>query len=150
MISSDIADNFFSNRDKLLCHKSGDIAFAMWIYDIMKTKNITWFADNKRIHHHPPASERMDFFKKRTEICHTYISIHGCNETDMKILHTIIKRERTYVKTNYTIPPIVDSCRFPRSTFRWDIFIKKFYAKPKPCKDNPTWSKAAEYKGRLH
>ena len=146
ILSADLVHEFLRDKDKLLCHKYGDQAMAMWIYRSMKREPVTWFGD-ARVHHDPPASFLFEF-RQRKEICHTYLSLHGSYPTEMREFMRIIEKERRNFGTDYTIPPIVDVCPFRRENFNWDMMTGQFHTRPRPCKDEPIWVSKHVYRGR--
>eukprot|EP00795_Rhopilema_esculentum_P006319 gene6319-11746_t len=148
ILTADLIEEFLRNREKLMCHKYGDQAVAMWVYNSMKKKPVTWFGD-PRVHHDPPASFLYEF-KRREEICHTFISLHGSYPTDMRDFQKVIERERRQLGADYTVPPVADFCPYRRDYFNWQSLRGQFYAKPVPCKDEPIWvTKMTEYQGRM-
>ena len=144
LLSSDIILHLLNNSKTLLCHKGGDIAMAMWIQDLEKTKKIHWFPDNDRIVHHPPVATYIDSFVRRKEICHSFISMHGIYGNQSRMLNDILQKESTPI--SYHIPPIVDNC--PKTYFRWENFDGIYYAKPTLCSTFPLWSKYDVFHGR--
>ena len=146
LLSSDIIKYLLQDRDKLMCHKGGDIAMAMWIENLEKTKNIRWFADNARILHNHPVATYIDVLAKREEICHTFISFHGVYGNDSHTLNDIIKREKVSVSLEYSIPRIVNEC--PKTQFRWQSFKRPYYAVPKLCSNFPLFSRYKMFRGR--
>eukprot|EP00794_Sanderia_malayensis_P009818 gene9818-10825_t len=146
ILSVDLVLEFLRDRDQLLCHKFGDQAVAMWIYRSMNIEPITWFADN-RIHHDPPASYILEF-KHRKEICHTFLNLHGTYPSEMEVFQKIVSREKRNLGTSYDIPPVIDNCPYSREVFYWGMMGARYFARPVPCKDEPTWVRASSYVGR--
>ena len=146
LLSGDLIKDFLNNRKNLLCHKGGDIAMAIWIEHLEKSKKITWFPDNARIVHHPPVATYIKAFSKRKEICHSFISIHGVYGKETHTLQNILQREKASMSSNYVVPPIVNRC--PKTIFRWQNFGPPYRAQPRPCSKFPLWSTYKTYPGR--
>ena len=143
MFTVDIVDEIVKNRDDLPCHRFGDQAVALWIYDMMRRREIKWYGD-MRIHHHPVAASISEF-KIRKEICHTFLSLHGSFTTEMKVFNLIQEQERQTMGSVYSIPPVVDFCPYLRQDFNLKWFDPTYYADPIPCKDNPVWEKGGNF-----
>ena len=147
LLSRDLIDAFVSNKHKLWCHKSGDIAISSWIYDIMENDHVEWFHD-VRIHHEPTAADVFERFSKRREICKTYLSVHGVYSKEMRILHVIDVNARRETPNSFEIPHIDYNCSYDRTFFNFNLVPDPWYAVPRPCHERPLWTSTHMYVGR--
>lgn len=141
MLSRSIVTEIMAKRanQSLLCSPYGDQAVAMWINNCKQ--NVTYFMDNKRIVH-KSAGENPIFF--RTDICATYLSLHGAYPRAMKqfwLLSEILRKKKKQT-INYTIPQITSFSRLcPFSPiFDYKAFIPEYQFEPKLCHLHPQWS----------
>ena len=139
LTSSDVVGEFVAKKDTNLCHPFGDQAFSLWLNDM---QGMIYFADNKRVYHGVAA--RNPGLLHRSEVCHSFISLHGSYPKEMLSFWQIASKEES---GSYVLPPVEDNCRLSK-TMRWKTFGGFYYAVPKPCRDNPIWQKGNMYSGR--
>ena len=131
ILSQDIIHKFMSqNKSTMLCHPFGDQQIALWLMNI-PTK--LYFHD-ARLHHDPPASY-FPKLKNVTNVCDSYLALHGTYPEKMRYFG---KNSNDSAKDVHPIPNFSSYCgtllfdyrRF-RGSYRYD---------PKPCIDNPSWN----------
>ena len=123
ILSSSLVKEFVRRSQTLQCNKIGDQTIAIWIYEMAKTVDITWFHD-KRIFHTPSVSTVLDIFLSRSEICSTFLSLHGAYVNETVQLHEVYMKEQ---KGDYKIPEIFDKCPIRTPEFDWDAFKRLTY-----------------------
>jgi len=138
MISRNVSMAFLGALDRLVCADFGTATLASWIYDIMadtKTK-IDWFTDNLRVFHHPPVGQIPEFYE-RTEICHSFIAMHGVYLIDnYKRFHKIMLSENR----TFTLPPVYNKYPFEEGT---RLVLKGAL----PCQENPIYDRLNQGRG---
>lgn len=142
MLTEDVVRSILKTKSSLMCSRFADQSLAMWIYDLMKKKAITWYGD-ERIFQHPPSST-INEFKIRKEICHTYLSLHGSYPIEQRVFRLIDEHERRTYGGFYDIPPVIDVCPYAKEAFNWKWFDPTYNTVPLPCKNNPIWSDGGE------
>lgn len=110
LINHKLAKRILERENSLICTNFGGTAVSKWVLDISKTENISWFADNDRVWHHPPVSFVPEL-KTKKEICHTYLALHGVYFNDMGVFHKIMLGEN---KTDYTLNTVKNHCALPK------------------------------------
>ncbi|KAJ7389237.1 hypothetical protein OS493_032705 [Desmophyllum pertusum] len=79
VFSRDMIHKFLAQDEKtMLCHPYGDQQFSLWLKNMTKV----YFHD-PRLHHNPPASY-LDKFKNSTNVCDSYIGLHGTYAEKMR------------------------------------------------------------------
>ena len=140
IMSSDLIKNFLSKiNTTLLCHPFGGQNIGIWLNGM----NVTRFGDNKRLFH--LRFESKVKASKRTEICHTALGIHRSYPEEMRLYWRIYQKEDKNV--SYEIPKISFPCRLPPG-LNYKVMFKKYFAKPKLCRDNPIRDRGEYFKGR--
>lgn len=143
LVSRNVVNSFLSRRETLQCHVWESQAIGYWLKNV---SDLTTFGDNKRLIHQAGFTSESEV-AKRTEICHTFVGIHQSYPKKMRLFWSVYQREERQVV--YKVPPISYECQYPIAmdimAFRNDKF---WFAELKPCKDNPTWNRGNEYKGR--
>ena len=145
ILSSSLVKEFARRSQTLQCNKIGDQTIAIWIYEMAKTIDITWFHD-KRIFHTPSVSTVLDIFLSRSEICCTFLSLHGACVNETVQLHEVYMKEQ---KGDYKIPEIFDKCPNRTPEFDWNAFkTSNLHSVPVLCKTKPVWSIKERFAGR--
>ncbi len=138
LVSKDIVESFLSRRDTLVCHVWESQAIGYWLKNI---SNLTTFSDNKRLLH-----LGLEKDVKR-EICHSFLAIHKSYPETMRKFWGIYEKEAKPLA--YHVPPISYNCEY---SIAMDYMVwknkKLWFSEAKLCKDNPTWNREGEYKGR--
>ncbi len=122
-----------------MCHAYGDQAMAMWINNI---PGVTYFGD-PRVHH---AAVKRDKILKYKDICESFIALHGSYPVEVEKFWPHVSSKGTM--KNYTVPPVTYPCGAMNKTFNYMSFKVRYNAKPRPCRDNPTWNISKFYRGR--
>jgi len=135
IISRSLFDIFMEKYDTLVCHKLGDQAIALWLVEIQKSTNVTFFQDSRIYHEEASYSDEI---KNTTNICNKYLSLHGTYHKEMKMFHE--KFEEDYNKS-YVITPITKKCTLSTKTFNFSYFKGRWFGTTKPCRDKPLWNK---------
>ncbi|XP_078354344.1 uncharacterized protein LOC144638940 [Oculina patagonica] len=131
IFSKDIIHKFLAqDMNKTLCHPFGDQTFHLWLNNMNKV----YFHD-ARLHHHPPASFSPKF-ENLTNVCDSYIGIHGTYEKKMREFG-LNSNDGEKVLDEPTIPSFSSFCRTTR--FDHHMFAAPYKYEPKPCIDNPIW-----------
>ena len=141
IVSNDLAQTFLREQNKtLMCHPYGDQAMSMWINDI---SGVTYFGD-PRVHHHLAARDHI--LQHYDDICGNFLAIHGSYPVEIEKfwVHSLSKD----TKKKYPIPAITYPCGERSKTYNYMSFGGMYNAKPKPCRENPTWNIAEFYRGR--
>lgn len=141
MMSRNLVTEIMRRRSdqSVYCSPYGDQAVAMWIN--RSEQDIIYFMDNKRIVH-KSAGENPEFL--RTDICETYISLHGSYPRAMRqfwlLSQTLRKKKKE--KIIYQIPDIVNFTKLcPFSPiFDYKAFVPEYRFEPKLCHLKPKWS----------
>ena len=145
ILSASLVKEFVRRSQILHCNKIGDQTIAIWIYEIAKTINITWFHD-KRVFHTPSVSRVLDSFLNRSEICNTFLSLHGAYVNVAVQLHEVYMKEQ---KGDYSIPDTFDKCPNRTPEFDWNAFkTANLHSVPVLCKTKPVWSFKKSFAGR--
>ena len=130
LLSQDIIHKFLSqNKSTMLCHPFGGQQVALWLKNI-PTK--LYFHD-ARVHHDPPASY-FPKFKDATNVCDSYLGLHGTYPEKMRYFG---KNSNDGAKDVHPIPNFSSYCG--TSTFDHRRFHAPFKYDPKPCINNPSW-----------
>ena len=144
LVTKDIVMSFLSRRDTLLCSVWESQAIGYWIKDI---QNIKTFADNGRIIHLGTGFNSKKNVLRRKEICHSVLAVHKSYPNKMRVFWRIYQKEDK--TTSSHVPPISYDCQYPLAM---DYMVwresKLWFSELKLCKDNPTWNRHGEYKGR--
>lgn len=137
IFSADMIRKFLmQDKKKMLCHPFADQQFSIW----MKHMTKLYFHDT-RLHHDPPASFTPEF-KEMKNLCDSYIGIHGTYVEEMR---NFAKVANDGAKEVETVPKFSRFCPFKNFDYR--KFSPKYYFRPKPCIQNPTW-KNSTFTGR--
>ena len=131
IFSNDIIQKFLAqNESTMLCHPHADQQIALWWKSIA---NKTFFHDT-RLHDHPPASFTHKF-DSITNVCDSYLGVHGAYVNKMRYLGL---NANDSIKLVQPIPKFSTFC----STTRFDhrVLNRPWRFDPRPCKDNPTWN----------
>ena len=143
ILGADLIKEFVGRQNSLMCQKTGGQTIALWVYELAKSINITWFGDS-RIFHKPAVSTIMEKFLDRTEICQTYLSLHGAYSLEMLQLHDIRLKDIKYsivAFNNYSIKEVRDKCPDRSLTFNYNAFKgSSVYSLPRLCNTKPTWT----------
>lgn len=134
IFSRDIIHKFLAqDKNKTLCHPFGDQTYHLWLNNMSKR----YFHDS-RLHHHPPASF-LPLFKNTTNVCDSYIGIHGTYERKMREFD-LNANDGAKDLDPLTVPHFSKFC----VTMRFDhrVFSAQYNYEPKPCIENPTWIKS--------
>ncbi|XP_028418599.1 uncharacterized protein LOC114544046, partial [Dendronephthya gigantea] len=141
IVSNDLAQRFLREENKtLMCHPYGDQAMSMWINNI---PGVTYFGD-RRVHHDLAAEDKM--LKYYQDICSNFLALHGSYPLEIEMFWLNYLNNGS--KKKYSIPPITYPCGNMDKTFNYMSFAGMYNAKPKPCRNNPTWKIAGFYSGR--
>jgi len=133
IISRDLFDTMMDRYDTLMCHKHGGVAVAMWLVDIQKSVNVSYFQDDGRIpYSSAKASER--------NLCHKYLDLHRTYPNDMRVFHQRVEEERKEKKLSYFISPLKNDCQFSTKTFKSNNIVGKAFATPMLCIEKPLWN----------
>lgn len=136
LFSRDIIHKFLAqDENKTLCHPFGDQTYHLWLNNMRKK----YFHDS-RLHHHPPASF-MPSFENITNVCDSYIGIHGTYETKMREFD-LNANDGAKDLDPLTVPRFSYFCATTRFDHR--VFSEQYYYEPKPCIENPTWINSTE------
>ena len=131
IFSKDVIQNFLAqNKSTMLCHPHADQQIALWLKDI---PNQIFFHDT-RLHHSPPASF-VPKFDKITNVCDSYLGVHGAYVDKMRYLGL---NASDTAKDVSPIPDFSSFCKTRRFDYR--VFNPQWRFEPKPCKDNATWN----------
>ena len=143
ILGADLIKELVARQDSLMCQKTGGQTIALWVYELAKIMDITWFGD-PRIFHKPAVSTVMESFLNRTEICQTYLSLHGAYSLEMLQLHDIYLKDMKHnvvAFKSYSIKEVRDKCPNRSLTFNYNAFkYSSVYAVPRLCNTKPTWS----------
>ena len=74
----------------------------------------------------------------------TALGIHKSYPEEMKIYWYVYLKEP---KDQYKVPPVAYPCHL-KPVLNYKVFVKRWFAEPKPCKDNPVWGSSDYYIGR--
>lgn len=131
IFSRDIIHKFLAqDKNKMLCHPFGDQTYSLWLNNMNKS----YFHDT-RLHHDPPASF-SPVFENITNVCDSYIGIHGTYEKKMREFG-LNANDGAKDLGSLTIPSFSTFCATTKFDHR--VFISKYNFEPKPCIENPTW-----------
>lgn len=136
IFSRDIIHKFLQqDKNKMLCHPFGDQTFHLWLNNISKV----YFHDS-RIHHDPPASFSPKF-ENPQNVCDSFIGIHGTYEGKMREFW-LNSNDGVKILDGMTLPRFSSFCEYTR--FDHTVFGPKYNFQPKPCIDNPRWTRSTE------
>lgn len=131
IFSRDIIHKFLAqDKNKMLCHPFGDQTFSLWLNNMTKE----YFHDT-RLHHDPPASFSPKF-ENLTNVCDSYIGIHGTYEKKMREFG-LNSNDGVKDLDALAIPSFSSFC--PTTRFDHRVFFSPYNFEPKPCIGNPTW-----------
>ncbi|XP_012564874.2 uncharacterized protein LOC101237488 isoform X1 [Hydra vulgaris] len=145
LLSKDLIEKFlYQDPQKMLCHRWGGQMIGIWINNL-GINNFRYKHDT-RLHHDPPA-EHVPYFNNKTDICSSYIGIHGSYPSKMRSFWNS-SNFNTFIN-NKTLDEHCVYCKY-NQTINWKLFFGEWKAEPKLCKDNPNWGGmfGATYPGR--
>ncbi|XP_057312054.1 uncharacterized protein LOC130653180 [Hydractinia symbiolongicarpus] len=64
VFNNKLAIRILEDENSLICTDFGTTSISKWVMDISRTQNVSWFADNERVWHHPPVSLVPELKKK--------------------------------------------------------------------------------------
>ncbi|XP_068751174.1 beta-1,3-galactosyltransferase 6-like [Montipora capricornis] len=136
IFTPDIIYKFLSqNESTMLCHPHADQQIGLWLNHI-PTKQ---FFHDGRLHHDPPASFSSKF-NKITNVCRSYLGIHGTYGEKMVYFGQNANDGRKRVSS---LPDFVTFCR--TTNFDHRVFGPEWRYEPKLCKGNPRWNPEKEF-----
>ena len=115
------------DENKMLCHPFADQQIGLWMKNLTKR----YFHD-PRLHHNPPASF-MPKFKNMSNVCDSYVGVHGTYENQMREFG---QRDNDGEKPAMATPDFSRYCRTTRFDHR--VFEAKYNFEPRPYIENPT------------
>ncbi|XP_074627611.1 beta-1,3-galactosyltransferase 6-like [Acropora palmata] len=132
IFTPDIIDKFLSqNESTRLCHAHADQQIGIWLNDI-PTRHLV---HDSRLHHTVAPASFSPQFVNVTNVCDSYLGIHGTYE-DKMLYFGLNSNDSMKVES-----PFPDFSTFCKSkTFDYRIFNKEWKYQPKLCKDNPRWN----------
>ncbi|KAK3710645.1 hypothetical protein QZH41_001943 [Actinostola sp. cb2023] len=132
VFTNDVIERFLSqNETTMLCHPHADQQIAIWLNDIPSR---IYFNDG-RLHHYPRASHSK-MFTNVTNVCDTFLGIHGAYKQQMAFFHRTSNDGK-----NNSFPQIPDfRSQCPYWGFNWTVMGGPYRFEPKPCVDDPDWS----------
>jgi len=145
IISRSLFDIFMERYDTLVCHKYADQAIGLWLVNIQKSTNVTFFQDTRIYHKEASYSDKI---KNTKDICHKYLTLHGTYHKEMKMFHEKFEKDRNNSNKLYVITPITKECPLSTNTFNLTFFPRKWLGTTEPCRDKPLWSNEKVYLGR--
>ncbi|XP_073227919.1 uncharacterized protein [Porites lutea] len=142
LFSKNIIQQFLAqNESTMLCHPHADQQIGIWLQDV----KIKQYFHDTRLYHDPPASYAQQF-KNATNLCSSYLGLHG---TYANTMWAFGKNANDGAKDVYAIPPFSSFCQ--ATTFDYRKIYPPYHFEPKPCKDNPSWNVADKmFTGREH
>ena len=133
VFTSDIIYKFLSqNESTMLCHPHADQQVGLWLNNINISERLHFFHDS-RLWHDPPASFSAHFVNA-TNVCDSYLGIHGAYVEKMRYFGKNANDSR---KDVFAMPEFKRFC--PNTAFDYRKINPPFFFEPKPCKDNPSW-----------
>ena len=130
IFTGDVIHKFLAqDENKMLCHPFADQQIGLWMKNLTKR----YFHD-PRLHHDPPASF-MPKFKNMSNVCDSYVGVHGTYENQMRKFG---QRDNDGEKPAMATPDFSRYCRTTRFDHR--VFGAKYNFQPRPCIENPTWN----------
>ena len=133
VFTPDIIYKFLSqNESTMLCHPHADQQVGMWLDNINISERLHFH--DSRLWHHPPASFSPQF-ANATNVCDSYLGIHGAYVEKMRYFG---KNANDSAKDVFSMPEFKLYC--PNTEFDYRKIYAPFYFEPKPCKDNPSWN----------
>ena len=130
IFTPDIIDKFLSqNESTMLCHPHADQQIGIWLNDI-PTRQLV---HDSRLHHGTPASFSPRFINV-TDVCDSYLGIHGTYVDKMRYFGV---NSNDGMKNVSSFPPFSTFCR--TRNFDYRVFGPPWRYEPKLCKDSPTW-----------
>ncbi|XP_068728368.1 beta-1,3-galactosyltransferase 6-like isoform X1 [Montipora capricornis] len=140
IFTPDIISKFLSqNKSTMLCHPHADQQIGLWLNGI-PTKQ---FIHDSRLYHHPPASFNPKF-NNVTNVCDSYLGIHGTYEEKMRYFGSTANDGR---KEESRFPDFASYCGTTKFDYR--VLGEQWRYEPKLCKDNPRWDEGRRmYVGR--
>ncbi|XP_068728364.1 uncharacterized protein [Montipora capricornis] len=131
IFTPDIISKFLSqNESTMLCHPHADQQIGLWLNGI-PTKQ---FIHDSRLYHHPPASFNPKF-NKVTDVCDSYLGIHGTYEEKMRYFGSNANDGR---KEESPFSDFASHCGTTKFDYR--ALGEQWRYEPKLCKDNPRWN----------
>ena len=133
LFSRDVIETFLlQDPMKMFCHPLADQMIAKWLSALHIT---TLLRHDDRIHHDPPVGQSPEIFLS-SDICQTYIAVHGSYPDDMKLLWT---ERGTTLSSGGDLEK--NSLKFPVYVpFNWRLFDSYIWRyQPKLCIDDPIW-----------
>ena len=151
LLSKDVIDLFLGQDPfQMLCHPFADQAVAVWKQQLNLPD---FYRGDSRLHHDPPASF-LKKFQTLSNLCHSYIGIHGTYHKEMR---KFWKNRGNTTSKLLNDTKILDyffaECAF-KQTMDWRQFRPEWNYPPRRCIENPTWNtlhligKNEFYKGR--
>ncbi len=145
MFSKDIIAKFLAqDADEILCHPYGDQQISIWEQEIGLNQTELIRADNERIHNSPPASFDKSL-KKRPNLCHYYIAIHGLYKDDLLEFWNRRGNGNGSEYSRYTETEVGGFCPF-EPYLDWTVMGGMYRQEPKPCHPKPFWDINAAFK----
>ena len=131
IFSSDIIYKFLAqNETTMMCHPHADQQIGLWLESI---DNKLFFHDS-RLHHHPPTSFSKKF-KRISNVCDSYLGLHGTYAEKMRYFG------RNANDGAKSVVPMGDFADFCTNThFDYHNLGPPYFFEPKPCITNPTWN----------
>ena len=130
IFSNDVIHKFVAqDENKTLCHPFADQQIGLWMENLPKR----YFHD-PRLHHHPPASF-LPKFQNMSNVCDSYLGIHGTYVAEMRAFG---KNDNDGPKDVIPAPDFSTHCKTTRFDHR--VFGAKFRFDPRPCRENPRWN----------
>ena len=124
VLTPDIIYKFLSqNESTMLCHAHADQQVGLWLNNI--TERL--FFHDPRLWHHPPASYSPQF-ADATNVCGSYLGIHGTYPEKMRYFG---KNSNDSAKDVFVMPEFKGFC--PYTTFDHRRIYPPNNFEPKPC-----------------
>ena len=132
IFTPDIIDKFLSqNESTRLCHPHADQQIGIWLNDIPSRHLV----HDSRLHHADAPASFSPQFVNVTNVCDSYLGIHGTYEDKMRYFGV---NSNDSMKVESPFPDFSTFCQ--TKTFDYRIFNKEWKYQPKLCKDNPRWN----------
>ncbi|XP_068675190.1 uncharacterized protein [Montipora foliosa] len=136
LFTHDVVMRFLSqDPQRILCHPHADQEIPIWINSVFnKGDNLTHF-DDRRLHHYPPA-RRVKMFETLTNVCDSFLGIHGSTP---ELIHRFWNYSNDRAKEVTVLTDISQTCNKP---FVFDIsrMVKSYKFVLRPCVKNPQWT----------
>ena len=131
IFTPDIIDKFLSqNESTMLCHAHADQQIGIWLNDI-PTRQLV---HDSRLHHKVKPASFSSQFINVTDVCDSYLGIHGSYEDKMRYFGV---NSNDSMKVENPFPDFSTHCK--SKTFDYRVFGSGWKYQPKLCKDNPRW-----------